>query len=136
MKKYEIIKNGLDDYTLKYKDQEIHFRSNVSIVSELQDVTRRARLKMVQDLAKDGMTIKDLVVETEKDGKTILDHSNKDFIEESYVKQEQASVFQNVIEKMLGCPLENLVLDMGLNEKEVEEFGAELGKCIVGTPRG
>lgn len=136
MKKYEIIKNGLDDYTLKYKDQEIHFRSNVSIVSELQDVTRRARMKMVQDLAKDGMTIKDLVVETEKDGKTILDHSNKDFIEESYVKQEQASVFQNVIEKMLGCPLENLVLDMGLNEKEVEEFGAELGKCIVGTPRG
>ena len=100
MKKYEIIKNGLDDYTLKYKDQEIHFRSNVSIVSELQDVTRRARLKMVQDLAKDGMTIKDLVVETEKDGKTILDHSNKDFIEESYVKQEQASVFQNVIEKI------------------------------------
>lgn len=136
MKKYEIIKNGLDDYTLKYKDKEISFNSTVDIVSKLQDSTKKARMRMVMDLAKEGKTIKDLIVETTKDGKTIEDHSNKDFIEEGYIQQAQTEVFNEIIHEMLGVSLENLVMDIGLNEKEVEEFGVELGKCIVGTPRG
>lgn len=133
--KYEIIKDGLDNYVLKYKDKEINFKSSVNIVNKLQETTKRARMRMVMDLAKEGKTIKDLIIETEKDGKIIQDHSNKDFIEEGYLQQEQAEVFNEVVKDMLGYTLEELVIDMGLNEKEVEEFGVELGKCIVGTPR-
>ena len=135
MKKYEIIKNGLDDYVLKYKDQQIHFKSTVNIVKDLQETTKRARMKMVADLSKEGKTVKDLIVETTIDGKIIQDHSNKDFIEESYVKEEQAQTFYKAIQEMLGVPLETLIQEIGLNEKEAEEFGADLGKCIVGTPR-
>ena len=36
---------------------------------------------------------------------------------------------------MLGMSLEELVMDIGLNEKEIEKFGEDIGKCIVGTPR-
>lgn len=133
--KYKIIKDGLDNYVLKYKDKEINFKSSVDIVSKLQETTKRARMRMVMDLAKEGKTIKDLIIETEKDGKIIQDHSNKDFIEEGYLQQEQAEVFNEVVKDMLGVSLEELVIDMGLNEKEVEDFGVELGKCIVGTPR-
>jgi len=133
--KYKIIKEGLDNYILKYKDQEIRFKSSVDIVSKLQETTKRARMNLVMDLAKEGKTIKDLIVETEKDGKIIQDHSNKDFIEEGYLQQAQTETFNEVIKEMLGVSLEELVMDMGLNEKEVEEFGVELGKCIVGTPR-
>ncbi len=136
MKKYEIIKNGLDDYTLKYKDKEINFKSTVELVNKLQDITKKARMQMVMDLSKEGKTIKDLVVETKVDGKIILDHSNKDFIEEGYIQQAQEQIFNEVIEKMLGVSLEKLIIDMELNENEVEEFGKELGECLVGTPRG
>lgn len=133
--KYEIIKEGLDDYILKYKDKKIRFKSTVNIVNRLQETTKKARMQMVMDLAKEGKTIKDLIVETEVNGKTIQDHSNKDFIEEGYIQQVQAEVFNNIIKEMLGMSLEELVIDIGLNEKEVEEFGIELGNCIVGTPR-
>lgn len=133
--KYEIIKEGLDDYILKYKDKKIRFKSTVNIVNRLQETTKKARMQMVMDLAKEGKTIKDLIVETEVNGKTIQDHSNKDFIEEGYLQQAQAEVFNEVIKEMLGVPLEELVIDIGLNEKEIEKFGEDIGKCIVGTPR-
>ena len=51
MKKYEFIKNGVDDYTLKYKDKEINFNSNVNIVNNLQDSLSKARMIMIKDLA-------------------------------------------------------------------------------------
>ena len=135
MKKYEIVKDGLDNYILKYKDKQICFKSTVNIVNQLQESTKKARMNMIMDLSKEGKTIKDLIVETEKDGKIIQDHSNKDFIEEGYIQEEQAKVFQNVIKEMLGVSLEDLIIDIGLNEKEVEELGTDLGRCLVGTPR-
>ena len=133
--KYEIIKEGLDDYILKYKDKKIRFKSTVNIVNRLQETTKKARMQMVMDLAKEGKTIKDLIIETEVNGKIIQDHSNKDFIEEGYIQQVQAEVFNNIIKEMLGMSLEELVMDIGLNEKEIEKFGEDIGKCIVGTPR-
>ena len=136
MKKYEIIKDGLDNYILKYKDKEISFKSSVGIVNKLQESIKKARMNLVMDLAKEGKTIKDLIVETEKDGKTIQDHSNKDFIEEGYIQQAQTEAFNEVVKEMLGSSLEELIIDMGLNENEVEEFGVDIGKCMVGTPRG
>ena len=136
MKKYEIKKLGVDDYLLTYKDQEIHFKSTVNIVNKLQDATRQARFKMINDLAKEGKTVKDLIVETNVDGKTILDHSNKDYIEEVYLQQEQTTIFNEAIKEMLGMSLEDLIVEIGLDEKEVEEFGADLGRCMIGTPRG
>lgn len=136
MKKYEIKKQGVDDYLLTYKDKEIHFKSTVNIVNKLQDATRQARFKMINDLAKEGKTIKDLIVETNVDGKTIMDHSNKDYIEEVYLQQEQTTIFNEAIKEMLGISLEDLIVEIGLDEKEVEEFGADLGRCMIGTPRG
>ena len=136
MEKYEIKKQGVDDYLLTYKDQEIHFKSTVNIVNKLQDATRQARFKMINDLAKEGKTVKDLIVETNVDGKTILDHSNKDYIEEVYLQQEQTTIFNEAIKEMLGISLEDLIVEIGLDEKEVEEFGADLGRCMIGTPRG
>lgn len=136
MKKYEIKKLGVDDYLLTYKDKEIHFKSTVNIVNKLQDATRQARFKMINDLAKEGKTVKDLIVETNVDGKTIMDHSNKDYIEEVYLQQEQTTIFNEAIKEMLGISLEDLIIEIGLDEKEVEEFGADLGRCMIGTPRG
>ena len=49
---YEIIKNGTDDYTLKYKDKEINFHTDLSIMKDMQGIAKRARIKMITELFK------------------------------------------------------------------------------------
>lgn len=133
MKKYEFIKNGVDDYTLKYKEKEINFKSNVSIVSELQESIARARMNMIKDLAKEGMTIKDLVIERKENGKTFYDNTNKEELEKAYLEKEQSKVFMDIIEKLFGMKLTDLFLDIGFEtEQESAEFSEEFGKILVG----
>ena len=134
MKKYEFIKNGVDDYTLKYKDKEINFKSNVNIVIYLQDCISKARMNMIKDLAKEGMTIKDLVVERKENGKTYYDNTNKEELEKAYIEKEQSKVFIEIIEKLFGMSVEDLFIDMELtNVEESTQFSEELGKILVGN---
>ena len=134
MKKYEFIKNGVDDYTLKYKDKEINFKSNVNIVNNLQDSISKARMNMIKDLAKEGMTIKDLVIERKENGKTYYDNTNKEELEKAYLEKEQSKVFIEIIEKLFGMSVEDLFIDMELtNVEESTQFSEELGKILVGN---
>lgn len=131
--KYEIVKLGMDEYELKYKDQSIKFNSKVEFVNDLQNAMKEARLKMVRDLAKDGLTIKSLIVEQTKDGKTYVDNSNKEFMEQAYIQEAQNEVFQNVIKKMLGKDLTELTLEIGFeDEKEITKFGEDIGNILMG----
>ena len=138
VKKYKFVRKGVDNWVLQYKDKEIECNSKVNFIKELQDVPRKARVNMVMDLAKKGMTVKDLIVEHTEGSKTIQDHSNKDFIEKGYVEQAQAEVFDNIVKEMFGMDYTTLVLDIGLEtEEETIEFGKELGDVLKGTiPRG
>lgn len=132
MVKYEIIKNGMDDYTLKYKDKEVRFHSRVGIVNELQSVNKKARLKMIKELQEEGLTIKDLVVETKQGEKTIMDHSNKDFLEESYINETQAQIFLEALEQMLGMKFEDLIKELEIKtEQESGELATKLGECLI-----
>lgn len=134
MKKYEFIKNGVDDYTLKYKNKEINFKSNVNIVNRLQETTASAKMRMIKDLSKEGISIKDLTIETKKDGKTYYDNTNKIELENSYMQQEQTKVFMNIIEETFGMNIIDLFNDIGLNaEEEGEEFSTQLGQILVGN---
>lgn len=137
-KKYEFIKNGLDDYTLKYKDKEIQFCSKVEFIKDLQEVQKNARLKMISDLAKEGMSIQDLIIKKTEGAKTIEDHSNKDYVEQSYIQQEQVRVIDNICKKLFNMDASTLILDLGFTEeKEVEDFYKEFGDILAGSlPRG
>ena len=59
--KYQLIKNGEDDYSLKYKDKEIKFHSDVELVTKLQNINEIAKEEMAISLAERGKTINDLV---------------------------------------------------------------------------
>ena len=134
MKKYEFIKNGVDDYTLKYKDKEINFKSNVNIVNNLQDSISKARMNMIKDLAKEEMTIKDLIIERKENGKTYYDNTNKEELEKAYLEKEQSKVFIEIIEKLFGMSVEDLFIDMELTSvEESTQFSEELGKILVGN---
>lgn len=137
-KKYEFIKNGIDDYTLKYKDKEIQFCSKVEFIKDLQEVQKNARLKMISDLAKEGMSVQDLIIKKTEGSKTIEDHSNKDYVEQGYIQQEQVRVIDNICKKMFNMDASTLILEIGfIDEKEVEEFYKEFGDILAGSlPRG
>ena len=137
-KKYEFIKNGLDDYTLKYKDKEIQFCSKVEFIKELQEVQKNARLKMISDLTKEGMSVQDLIIKKTEGAKTIEDHSNKDYVEQGYIQQEQVRVIDNICKKLFNMDASTLILDLGFTEeKEVEDFYKEFGDILAGSlPRG
>lgn len=138
VKKYEFIKNGLDDYTLKYKDKEINFCSKVEFIKDLQEVQKNARLKMISDLAKQGMSVQDLIIKKTEGAKTIEDHSNKDYVEQGYIQQEQVKVIDNICKKMFNMDASTLILELGFtDEKEVEDFYTEFGDILAGSlPRG
>lgn len=133
--KYEIIKNGMDDYTLKYKDKEINFNGKVEYSLESQNIVKTARMRMITDLAKQGMSIKNLVVEEKKDGKTLYDNSNKEYIEEAYIQEIQEEIFNDILKKMLGYTFEELVVEIGIgnNENEVIKLGEDLGNVLSGN---
>ena len=133
-KKYQIIKNGLDDYTLKYKDQEINFNSNVDLNTRMQSVYKKARIKMIQELGQAGMTVKELTKEIKKDGKTYYDNSNKEELERAYIEDEKGNVFLECVKEMTGKEFAELMTEIGVTEeKEAAEFGKELGEVLSGT---
>lgn len=139
MSKYEIIKNGMDDYTLKYKDKTINFNGKVDYAIESQNIVKTARMRMITDLAKEGKSIKSLVIEEKKDGKTLYDNSNKEYIEETYINEVQEEIFNDILKKMLGYTFEQLVLEIGLEDtSDIIKLGEDLGKVIAGnyTPSG
>ena len=138
VKKYESIKKGLDDYTLKYTDKEINFCSKVEFIKDLQEVQKNARLKMISDLAKQGMSVQDLIIKKTEGAKTIEDHSNKDYVEQGYIQQEQVKVIDNICKKMFNMDASTLILELGFTEeKEVEDFYTEFGDILAGSlPRG
>lgn len=134
---WNIRKEGIDNYFLEYKDKMLPFHSNVGIVNELQGSIKKARLRMIKELKEEGITINDLTTATKtSDGKTIYDNSNRAYIEEAYINEENAKVLGKIIKDAFGMSFEELIVDMGLETKEdVEEFAEELGNCFVGkTP--
>lgn len=133
MEKYKITRNGVDDYLLEYKDKKINFKSNVDIITELQSVNEKAKQKMIIDLAKQGITMNELVKEVKKDGKTYYDNSNKDEMIKAYAKIETGILFNKAIEKMMGVSLSELALDIGLEtSEEADKLSTELGEILIG----
>ena len=131
-KKYELIKNEKDDYTLKFKDKEFNFHTNVKLISEMQQVHKKARLEMIKDLTEAGISMKKLSMEEKIDGKTYIDNTNKVELENAYIEGAIQEFFDKVCEEKFGYNLTNLILEIGLNEEETEKFTSELVSALTG----
>lgn len=135
--KYEFIQVDEDTTKLKYKDKEFEIKRNVKLVSEIQSLVMQSRIKMIQDFAKQGISIKDLTIEKKENGKTYYDNSNKAELEKIYQDQITLEYFNNKYLEMFGMEMDALFEDIGITTKEeVEKFSEELVKHINGsTPR-
>lgn len=131
--KYQFIKVDEDTTKLKYKDKEFEIKRDVKLVSEIQALVMKARVKMIQDFAKQGISVKDLTIETKKDGKTYYDNSNKAELEKIYQEQITLEYFNNKYQELFGMDMVELLQDIGLDtEEEVSKFSEELVQHLNG----
>lgn len=132
---YEFIEVDKDTTKLKYKDKEFLIKRDVGLLKDLQSINVKAKRRMVMELAKEGLTTKDLVIEKNINGKKILDNSNLTEMENSYVQQESLNVFDNLVNKFCGMSIAELIMDIGiLDEKQSEEFGNKLINAFTNVP--
>ena len=89
---------------------------------------------MIMDLSGNDRTLNDLVKETKKDGKTVVDTSNADALESLYIEREYAKVFEDCIKEMTGKSFVDLIQEIGITtEEEGEKLGEELGNILSGN---
>ena len=132
--KYQFIKVDEDTTKLKYKDKEFEIKRDVKLVSEIQALVMKARVKMIQDFAKQGISVKDLTIETKKDGKTYYDNSNKAELEKIYQEEVTLEYFNNKYQELFGMDMTGIIQDIGLEkEDEVSKFSEELVQCLNGS---
>lgn len=132
---YEFIEVDKDTTKLKYKDKEFLIKRDVGLLKDLQSINVKAKRRMVMELAKEGLTTKDLVIEKNINGKKIMDNSNLTEMENSYVQQESLNVFDNLVNKFCSMSIAELIMDIGiLDEKQSEEFGNKLINAFTNVP--
>lgn len=115
------------------EQQEFEIKRNVELLKELTSATHKSRNRLIKDLAKEGLSKSDLVKEIKKDGKTYYDSSSWDELEQSYYEEENQIILSEIVEKITGKDIITLVVEMGLNEKEIEDFSIKLVEALTGT---
>lgn len=115
------------------EQQEFEIKRNVELLKELTSATHKSRNRLIKDLAKEGLSKSDLVKEIKKDGKTYYDSSSWDELEQSYYEEENQIILSRIVEKITGKDIITLVVEMGLNEKEIEDFSIKLVEALTGT---
>lgn len=115
------------------EQHEFEIKRTVELLKELTSATHKSRNRLIKDLAKEGLSKSDLVKEVKKDGKTYYDSSSWDELEQSYYEEENQMILSSVVEKITGFDLITLVVEMGLNEVEIQDFSTDLVVALTGT---
>lgn len=136
--KYEFIKKDEDITILKYKDKEFEIKKDVELQREFQRINKNARVKMMLDLTKQGITSNDLIIIKKNGSKTYEDKSNLIQLEQSYIQEASLDLFQTLSNKYFNMSLENLIEDIELTEEESTKFGNDFAYALAGkeSPRG
>lgn len=133
--KYKFEKIDDDTTKLSYKDKEFEIKRDVELTSKMQSVYMKARTKMMIDFSKQGITKKDLVIERKEKGKTYYDNTNLNEIEKYYTEMAFLGIYDEISKKATGMIFQELILDIGLNENESEEFGLEFSNALLGNTK-
>lgn len=117
-----------DIVKLAYKEKEFTLKVNVKLISEMQSLIMEARKRMLIDVSKTGQSIKDLTIETKKDGKTYYDNSNKEELERIYQEEVMIEFFNNKCIEYFNMDLATLMTDIGLS---TEDEGAKFSNDLI-----
>lgn len=131
--KYKFEKIDDDITKLSYKDKEFEIKRDVELTSKMQSVYMKARTQMMIDFSKQGVTKKDLVIERKEKGKTYYDNTNLNELEKYYTEMAFLEIYDEISKKATGMIFQELILDIGLNENESEEFGLGFSNALLGN---
>ena len=95
--KYEFVKVDSDTTELRYKDKVFTFRKDIDLEKRIQESIPRARILLNAELAKMGLTKKDLVIERHEGNKTyyVLKVNRTEFVNYDSVKLEKSNINWN-----------------------------------------
>ena len=130
--KYSFTKIDQDTTELKYKDKSLPIKRDIDLQKRIQEAIPKARVLMNVELAKMGLTKKDLVIERHEGNKTYYDNSNIMDAEEQYQAIATMEVFDEILKKYTNMTLNELIQDIDLNSNEVSDFGTDLTNAIMG----
>lgn len=135
--KYEFIKIDDDNVKLKYKSKEFNIKKDIDLLKRLGSIQQRAKIKMMTDLKKDGMTVGDLEVERHEGNKTIIDKSNLLALEKDYLDIAATEILNEISLKYTNMDLLKLIEDIDLKEEESKDFVYNLLFALKGeeSPR-
>lgn len=133
--KYKFEKIDDDITKLSYKDKEFEIKRDVELTSKMQSVYMKARTKMMVDLSKQRITKEDLTIEKKENGKTYYDNSNLNELEKYYTEMAFLEIYDEISKEATGMIFQELILDIGLNENESEEFGLEFSNALLGKQK-
>ena len=131
--KYEFKKIDDDSTELKYKDKSLTIKKDVALMKEMQSAVFKAKKEMVFDLAKEGLTKKDLVLTKKEGNKTIEDNTNVVDLENEYINEATMKMFDDLCMKFFNMSMTELIQDIGLDEDESEAFGVGLMTAFTGA---
>ena len=130
--KYSFNKIDQDTTELSYKDKTFSIKRDIDLQKRIQEAIPKARVLMNVELAKMGLTKKDLVIERHEGNKTYYDNSNIMDAEEQYQAIATMEVFDEILVKYTKMTLNDLIQDIGLDGDEVGVFGTDLTNAIMG----
>ena len=136
--KYEFFKVDDDNITLKYKDKEFNIKKDIDLLKKLGSIQQKAKIKMMADLKKDGLTVSDLEVERHEGNKTIIDKSNLTNLEKDYLDIVASEMLNEITLKYTNMGLVEIFNDIGLNDDESVKFAYDLLFALKGelSPSG
>lgn len=136
--KYEFVKVDDDNITLKYKDKEFNIKKDIDLLKKLGSIQQKAKIKMMADLKKDGLTVSDLEVERHEGNKTIIDKSNLTNLEKDYLDIVASEMLNEITLKYTNMGLVEIFNDIGLNDDESVKFAYDLLFALKGelSPSG
>lgn len=136
--KYEFVKVDDDNITLKYKDKEFNIKKDIDLLKRLGSIQQKAKIKMMADLKKDGLTVSDLEVERHEGNKTIIDKSNLTSLEKDYLDIVANEILNEITLKYTNMGLLDIFKDMDLTDTESEKFVYDLLFALKGelSPSG
>ena len=130
--KYKFERVDNDTTKLTYKDNEFEIKRDIDLTKKVQGLYAQARMRLMADLTKQGMTRKDLTIERKENGKTYMDNTNATEIENTYVQLAALDLYNDLSTKYTGKDFQALMEDIGLTDKEAEVFGEEFTKALQG----
>ena len=126
--KYKFTKIDEDTTELSYKDKKFLIKKDIDLLTKMESLPRRARIKMGADLKLEGLTFSDLEVVKKEGNKTYVDKSTLVETEKMYQDIVANEILSEISQKYTQMSFTELLSDIEIN---LSDLGAEEREAFI-----